>query len=137
MSADYNKGIAAYEMGDYATALRECRPLAEQGLAVAQSNLGIMYFEGKGVLQDDKTALRWYRLAAKQGDIWSDYKVRKLHNWFGKNPTEPKKVVNKELKPQPIPKTAQIRVFSGNLISAQPLHKLYPKSRWLIGIKYF
>ena len=35
VSADYNKGIAAYEMGDYATALRECRPLAEQGLALA------------------------------------------------------------------------------------------------------
>ena len=28
---DYEKGMAAYDRGDYATALREFRPLAEQG----------------------------------------------------------------------------------------------------------
>ncbi len=37
------EGAAAYDRGDYATALREFRPLAEQGLAVAQYNLGLMY----------------------------------------------------------------------------------------------
>jgi len=30
-SADYQKGYAAYQSGDYATALREWEPLAEQG----------------------------------------------------------------------------------------------------------
>ena len=36
-------GLEAYEKGDYATALRLWRPLAEQGDADAQSNLGLMY----------------------------------------------------------------------------------------------
>ena len=66
-SADYQKGVTAYESGDYATALREWTPLAEQGNANAQYNLGAMYTKGKGVSQDYKTAVKWYRLAAKQG----------------------------------------------------------------------
>ena len=41
--ADYQKGVAAYESGDFATALGEWRPLAEQGDARAQFNLGVMY----------------------------------------------------------------------------------------------
>ena len=66
-SADYQKGLTAYESGDYATALRECTPLAKQGDAIAQTLLGTMYDEGQGVPQDNKTAVKWYRLAAKQG----------------------------------------------------------------------
>ena len=65
--ADYDKGLAAYQSGDFATALREWRPLAEQGDAVAQFLLGAMYDEGHGVPQDDKTAVKWYTLAAEQG----------------------------------------------------------------------
>ena len=40
---DFNKGWAAYESGDYATALKEWKPLAQQGLAQAQFNLGKFY----------------------------------------------------------------------------------------------
>ena len=64
---DYNKGLAAAESGDFATALRKFRPLAEQGNVDAQYNLGRMYGEGYGVPLDDKTALKWYTLAAEQG----------------------------------------------------------------------
>ena len=64
--ADFNKGLAAAQSGDFATALRELRPLAEQGDANAQFLLGVMYHKGKGVPQDYKTAVKWYRLAAKQ-----------------------------------------------------------------------
>jgi len=66
-SADFQKGLTAYESGDYATALREWKLLAKQGNAVAQFNLGVMYYNGQGVPQDDKTAVKWYRLAAEQG----------------------------------------------------------------------
>ena len=66
--ANFDKGFAAYQSGDFATALREWTPLAEQGLAEAQFNLGQMYRRGEGVLQDDKTAVKWYTLAAEQGD---------------------------------------------------------------------
>ena len=50
--ADFRDGLAAYERGDYQTALREWRPLAEQGDAQAQYNLGLMYYHGTGVSQD-------------------------------------------------------------------------------------
>jgi hypothetical protein len=40
------KGLDAYNRGDYATALREWRPLAEQGDASAQFNLVLMYALG-------------------------------------------------------------------------------------------
>ena len=66
-AADFRKGLDAYIKNDYATALREWRPLAEQGDAQAQNNLGWMYRNGQGVTQDDKTAVKWYRLAAEQG----------------------------------------------------------------------
>ncbi len=55
------EGLAAYERGDYATALRELRPLANQGDADAQHNLGLMYYKGQGVAQDQAVAVKWYR----------------------------------------------------------------------------
>ena len=68
---DYQKGVEAYERGDYATALREWRPLAAQGLAEAQYNLALMYDTGRGVPQADAEAVKWYRLAAAQGIAWA------------------------------------------------------------------
>ncbi len=61
----FEDGNAAYQRGDYATALRLWRPLAEQGDAGAQYNLGLMYREGQGVSQDDAEAAKWYRKAAE------------------------------------------------------------------------
>ena len=52
--ADFDRGVVAYESGNYATALREWTPLAEQGLVEAQYNLGQMYYKGKGVPKDNK-----------------------------------------------------------------------------------
>ena len=65
---DFQKGYAAYQAGDYATALQEWTPLAEAGDASAQFILGVMYFTGQGVPQDDAEAVKWYRLAADQGN---------------------------------------------------------------------
>ena len=62
-------GDAAYERGDYATAVRLWRPLAEQGNADAQFILGQMYNTGRGVSQDHAEAVKWYRRAAEQGDV--------------------------------------------------------------------
>ncbi len=55
---DLDKGVRAVESGDYGTALREFRLLAEQGNATAQYNLGLMYKNGKGVVQDYKVAVK-------------------------------------------------------------------------------
>ena len=66
-AADFDKGLAAARAGDFVTALAEWKPLAEQGDAVAQFYLGVMYANGEGVIEDDKEAVKWYRLAAEQG----------------------------------------------------------------------
>ena len=58
-SADYQKGLDAARSGDYATALREFPPLAEQGNASAQFYLGGMYVTGQGVPQDFKITVKW------------------------------------------------------------------------------
>jgi hypothetical protein len=71
--AGWDEATAAYKRGDYATAIRELRPLAEQGNAKAQSNLGFMYIKGQGVPQDDAEAVKWYRRAAEQGVAQAQY----------------------------------------------------------------
>ena len=61
-------GFAAYEKGDYASALRLWRPLAEQGDAYAQYSLGLMYEKGQGVPEDFVQAHMWLNLSAALGD---------------------------------------------------------------------
>jgi len=65
----FEDGKAAYDRGDYATALLLVRSLAEQGNAGAQFKLGNMYHHGEGVARDFATALSWYRKAADQGEV--------------------------------------------------------------------
>ena len=67
VATDFDKGLKAAQSGDFKTALAEWMPLAEQGNANAQRNLGLMYDNGDGVQENDKTAVKWYTLAAEQG----------------------------------------------------------------------
>jgi len=67
---------AARKRGDYATALKLLRPLAEQGSAVGQNNLGVAYARGEGVPRDYVIAHMWANLAAAQGDKKAE-KLRK------------------------------------------------------------
>ena len=66
--ADFNDGLAAYKRGDYAMALREWRPVAEQGNEKAQAMLGFLYYKGQGVPQEYVKAAMWLDLAARQGE---------------------------------------------------------------------
>ena len=63
----FQQGLEATKRGDYQTAFKLWLPLAEQGDAQAQFNLGLMYDKGQGVKQDDVEAVKWYRKAAEQG----------------------------------------------------------------------
>jgi len=71
----FEDGIAAYDRGDFATALRLMRPLAEQGYASAQHNVGIIYGDGQGVPQDYAEAMKWFRKAAEQGDVTAQHNL--------------------------------------------------------------
>ena len=63
----FQQGSTAYEQSDYQTAFKLWLPMAEQGDANVQFNLGVMYAKGQGVKQDDFKAVKWYRKAAEQG----------------------------------------------------------------------
>ena len=73
--ADFDDGLAAYQRGDYATALKEFRPLAEQGDAGAQQYLGNMYATGRGVPENDAEAVKWYGKAAAQGHASAQFSL--------------------------------------------------------------
>jgi TPR repeat protein len=75
LAQDFDKGMAAYQSADYATALQEWLPLAEHGSADAQYNLGVMYVAGQGVSKDVAEAVRWYQLAAQQGAADAQFNV--------------------------------------------------------------
>ncbi|MGH6717903.1 MAG: tetratricopeptide repeat protein [Alphaproteobacteria bacterium] len=77
--ADFEAGMAAYEQGDFQTALSEWRPLAEAGDARAQNLLGVMYGAGFGVARDDAIAATWFRGAAVQGDVRAQYSLGRLY----------------------------------------------------------
>ena len=82
-SADYKKGYEAYYNGDYATALRELKPLAAEGDAKSQHVLGRIYEDGKGVPQNYKTAFKWFRLVAEQRFASAQYLVGRMY-YYGK-----------------------------------------------------
>ncbi len=65
---EFEAAIDAHAAGRHAEAASRIRPLAEAGDDRAQYWLGIMYFEGKGVPQDDVRAYLWFGLAAEQGN---------------------------------------------------------------------
>ena len=77
--ADFQAGMDAYLSGNYATALKEWKPLAEQGDSSAQHNLGLMYGNGWGVTQDYKEAVKWYKLAAEQGYSSAQYNLGNMY----------------------------------------------------------
>jgi len=68
VAADFDAGCRAFEQGDFAAALEEWQPLAEQGHAQAQFRLGCLHAFGQGVPQDHLEAHTLFLQAAEQGD---------------------------------------------------------------------
>lgn len=66
---------------DEAKAVRYWRMAAEQGLELAQFELGVAYTEGKGVAQDVREAMHWYTLAFEQGNLAAHYNLGHLWIW--------------------------------------------------------
>jgi len=75
MYSDWGFGPYSEEKISYVEAVKWFRLAAEQGVAYAQYRLGLAYYLGNGVLQDDKEAAKWYRLAAEQGYADAQYRL--------------------------------------------------------------
>ncbi len=65
--ADYDAGVMAYSRGDFAAARAEWEPLAEEGHARSQLQLGSMYANGHGVVINLPKAFEYFLAAAEQG----------------------------------------------------------------------
>jgi uncharacterized protein len=73
-------GVAAYNRQDYVRASNNFIPLAERGVAPAQTWLGFMFRTGRGVPQNYTEAAMWYRRAAEQGDSLAQYSLGLLYD---------------------------------------------------------
>ena len=80
VAGQYEDASDAYQKGDYSTAMRLWRPLADQGNAGAQTNLGVMYSQGQGVPQDYAAAVTWFRKAADQGFVDAQLKLGLMYS---------------------------------------------------------
>ena len=79
---DFEHAVDAYEREDYKTAYKLFLPLAEQEDSDAQCYLGWIYENGHGVPKDIKEALKWFRLAAEQGNLLAKGLERPLYLCF-------------------------------------------------------
>lgn len=71
----------AYFEGDFFSALSTWRPLAEQGDARAQNNLGILYRNGEGLVQDFAQARAWLLRSAAQGHAQAQYSLGIMYDY--------------------------------------------------------
>lgn len=67
LAGPFEDGYAAYQRGDYSGAVTSYRVAATQGTPEAAYNLGLMYYNGRGVQKDFVEAFKWYRMAAEEG----------------------------------------------------------------------
>lgn len=77
--ADFDDGWNAFLEEDYKTASKEWRVLAENGDAKSQTNLGILYYNGKGVLKDYDKAFEWLKKAAEQGEAEAQFILGEIY----------------------------------------------------------
>ncbi len=73
----YQAAAAAFQKGDYVSALKMWRKLARGGDAVAQYNLGVLYRSGTGVEPSDSEAHRWFMKSAEKGTAAAEFEVGK------------------------------------------------------------
>tara|TARA_B110000046_G_scaffold56964_1_gene63492 strand:+ start:1211 stop:1510 length:300 start_codon:yes stop_codon:yes gene_type:complete len=66
----------------FAQSFNEIKKSAEEGYAIAQYNLGVMYFNGVGTLTDKKQSADWTRKSCENGyepakEFWDKYELYK------------------------------------------------------------
>ena len=79
VAGQFEDGQTAYDRGEYATALQLWQPLADQGVAQAQFNVGEIYLDGKGVPTNETEGLKWLQFAAEQGYAEAQNTLGNLH----------------------------------------------------------
>lgn len=79
VAAPLDDAAAAYRRGDYTTAARIYRSLADQGDATAQNSLGAMYLRGQGARRNEAEAMKWFRRAAALGSPAAQFNLAEMY----------------------------------------------------------
>lgn len=79
IAGQFEDGVAAARLGDHQRAFELWHPLAEQGNASSQFNVGLMYEHGEGAPQNDVEAIKWYLMAARQGYVRAQVSVARMY----------------------------------------------------------
>ncbi len=151
--ADYESAKAAYEAGEYETALEILIPLAEAGDANAKNSLGVMYDKGLGVSQDYAEAAKWYGKAAEQGFAKAQHNLGGMYErgigvqqdyaeaikWYGKAAEQGFALAQHNLgfmyfKGLSVPQDA-IKAYAWNELAIAGGHKPSQNARGMIGAK--
>ena len=79
-------GHDAYKNKNYSEAMRIWKSEAEDGDAISQYNVGHMYSNGYGTLEDNKEALRWFEKSAYNGNskaqlFMANYHINQITGW--------------------------------------------------------
>jgi uncharacterized protein len=75
MANEQAEALKSYNQGDFETALRVFRPLADKGQPLAEYILGLMYANGQGVPESYPEALTWLQKSGEQGEPKAQFAV--------------------------------------------------------------
>lgn len=67
--------LRTLEAGRHQQGIQMLTPLANAGNALAQYRLGMLYYHGQGVNEDEKMAIYWWKKAAEQGNVESMFQL--------------------------------------------------------------
>jgi TPR repeat protein len=88
LRAGMDEANEAFERGDMKAAFVEFLAEAEQGNAIAQYNVALMYAEGLGTKKLPDEAVRWYRMAAEQGHADAQFELSEMLYWGDEVPAD-------------------------------------------------
>lgn len=85
--ASVSKGLQAYQVGDFETALCHWLPKARGGDPAAQNNMGLLFERGltNQTPKSDEEAAKWYLLSARQGFVLAMRNLAQLQQRLGHN----------------------------------------------------
>ena len=75
LSDDFGEAASAYASADYKKAYELWEPLANQGDGASMFNLGALYWDGKGIIQNRSLAIEWWEKANTQNVMAAQYNL--------------------------------------------------------------
>lgn len=74
------------QKGQFAEAAKMLEPLAKSGDPSAQYHLGLLYYNGKGVTEDEKKAVQWLTSSAEKGNVNAMYQLGNAYTFGSETP---------------------------------------------------